>query len=102
MFDPHTRESRGFGFVTMKTSEEADAAIDGLNNTELGGKTMRVEKVRFVRSSRSGQQLTSALSSSGPPRTCPHADPRPLLRTSPRRLPALARPASARLRALRP
>jgi transformer-2 protein len=49
MFDPHTRESRGFGFVTMKTSEEADAAIDGLNNTELGGKIMRVEKVRRCR-----------------------------------------------------
>jgi len=48
MFDPHSQESRGFAFVTMKTSEEADAAIAGLNGTDLGGKTMRVEKVSLV------------------------------------------------------
>ncbi|KAG6884193.1 hypothetical protein C0993_000485 [Termitomyces sp. T159_Od127] len=46
MYDPHTRESRGFGFVTMESSEEADAAITALNNTELMGKTMTVEKAR--------------------------------------------------------
>ena len=45
MFDPHSQESRGFAFVTMKTAEDADAAIAGLNGTDLGGKTMRVEKV---------------------------------------------------------
>ncbi|OCH92977.1 hypothetical protein OBBRIDRAFT_725766, partial [Obba rivulosa] len=45
MYDPHTRESRGFGFVTMETAEEADAAITALNATELMGKTMTVEKV---------------------------------------------------------
>ena len=27
MYDPHTRESRGFGFVTMESAEEAEAAI---------------------------------------------------------------------------
>ncbi|KAI0095193.1 hypothetical protein BDY19DRAFT_878878, partial [Irpex rosettiformis] len=46
MYDPHTRESRGFGFVTMETSEEADAAITALNATDFMGKTMTVEKVR--------------------------------------------------------
>ncbi|KAG6919852.1 hypothetical protein DXG01_015559 [Tephrocybe rancida] len=46
MYDPHTRESRGFGFVTMETSEEADAAITALNTTELMGKAMNVEKAR--------------------------------------------------------
>lgn len=46
MYDPHTRESRGFGFVTMETPEEADAAITALNATELFGKTMNVEKVK--------------------------------------------------------
>lgn len=46
MFDPHSRESRGFGFVTMETPEEADAAITALNATELMGKIMNVEKVR--------------------------------------------------------
>ena len=45
MYDPHTRESRGFGFVTMESSEEADAAITALNATELMGKVMNVEKV---------------------------------------------------------
>ncbi|KAI6104534.1 hypothetical protein EDD16DRAFT_1695979 [Pisolithus croceorrhizus] len=44
MYDPHTRESRGFGFVTMETAEEADAAITALNATELMGKVMNVEK----------------------------------------------------------
>ncbi|KIJ13812.1 hypothetical protein PAXINDRAFT_170126, partial [Paxillus involutus ATCC 200175] len=46
MYDPHTRESRGFGFVTMETGEEADAAITALNATELMGKVMNVEKAR--------------------------------------------------------
>ncbi|KAA1467869.1 RNA-binding domain-containing protein [Dentipellis sp. KUC8613] len=46
MYDPHTRESRGFGFVTMETAEEADAAITALNATEFMGKTMTVEKAR--------------------------------------------------------
>lgn len=46
MFDPHTKESRGFAFVTMNTVEDADNAIAALNGTDLQGKTMRVEKVR--------------------------------------------------------
>lgn len=45
MYDPHTRESRGFGFVTMESAEEAEAAIAGLNATEINGKTINVEKV---------------------------------------------------------
>jgi transformer-2 protein len=46
MYDPHTRESRGFGFVTMESAEEAEAAITALNATDLMGKAMTVEKVR--------------------------------------------------------
>ncbi|KAJ3856470.1 hypothetical protein EV368DRAFT_71600 [Lentinula lateritia] len=46
VYDPHTRESRGFGFVTMETPEEADAAVTALNNTELYGKTVTVGKAR--------------------------------------------------------
>ena len=46
MCDPHTRDSRGFGFVTMETPEEADAAIAALNGTEFMGRTISIEKVR--------------------------------------------------------
>jgi transformer-2 protein len=45
MYDPHTRESRGFGFVTMESGEEADAAITALHSTDLMGKTITVTKV---------------------------------------------------------
>ena len=51
MYDPHTRESRGFGFVTMESGEEADAAITAMNGTELMGKSVSVEKVRAPHSS---------------------------------------------------
>lgn len=49
MYDPHTRESRGFGFVTMESVEEADAAVTALNATDLMGKTMTVERARRAR-----------------------------------------------------
>lgn len=47
MYDPHTRESRGFGFVTMESVEEAEAAVTALNATEMMGKAITVEKVRL-------------------------------------------------------
>lgn len=46
MYDPHSRESRGFGFVTMESPEEAEAAIAALNATEIMGKVITVEKAR--------------------------------------------------------
>ncbi|KAF9261807.1 RNA-binding domain-containing protein [Marasmius fiardii PR-910] len=46
IYDPHTRESRGFGFVTMESPEEAVAAVTVLNATELMGKVITVEKAR--------------------------------------------------------
>jgi RNA recognition motif-containing protein len=38
--------SMSFGFVDMSIEDEAIAAINGLNGTELGGNTIRVEKAR--------------------------------------------------------
>lgn len=46
MRDPHTKDPRGFGFVTMETPEEAEAATSALNATELGGKVISIEKAR--------------------------------------------------------
>ena len=40
--DRMTGRSRGFGFVEMANDEEATAAIEGLNGTELGGRTITV------------------------------------------------------------
>ncbi|KAI9310439.1 hypothetical protein BX666DRAFT_1170866 [Dichotomocladium elegans] len=44
MYDPHTRESRGFGFIRMATAEEADRALASINNTEVDGRVVTVEK----------------------------------------------------------
>lgn len=44
--DRFTGQSRGFGFVEMSTAEEAKAAIDALNGTELGGRTLIVNEAR--------------------------------------------------------
>ena len=42
--DKFTERSRGFGFVEMDNDEEALAAIDALNDTELQGRTIVVKK----------------------------------------------------------
>lgn len=49
MRDPHTREIRGFGFVTMETSDQAEQAMSSLNGTEFLGKTLSVERARRSR-----------------------------------------------------
>ncbi len=41
-----TGESVGFGFVGMPESEEAQAAISGLNGTNLAGSAIKVEEGR--------------------------------------------------------
>jgi RNA recognition motif-containing protein len=49
MRDPHTKESRGFGFVKMVTSEQADAAKEGLQGQVHQGRTLSIEKARRAR-----------------------------------------------------
>ena len=40
--DRDTGRSRGFGFVEMKTSEEANEAISALNGKEVDGRQLKV------------------------------------------------------------
>ncbi|MBM4123200.1 MAG: RNA-binding protein [Nitrospira sp.] len=44
--DRYTGQSRGFGFVEMATSEEAQKAITALNGSNLGGRTLVVNEAR--------------------------------------------------------
>lgn len=46
MADPHTKESRGFGFVNMCTPEQAEAAKEGLQGEVIEGRTLSIEKAR--------------------------------------------------------
>jgi RNA recognition motif-containing protein len=44
--DKLTGRSRGFAFVEMSSPEEAAAAIEALNGTELDGRTLTVNEAR--------------------------------------------------------
>ena len=44
--DVRVIEGKGFGFVEMATSEEAQAAMDALNQTVFEGRTMRIDEAR--------------------------------------------------------
>ena len=44
--DKFTGQSRGFGFVEMSTSEEANAAIAAVNGTQMGGRTLTVNEAK--------------------------------------------------------
>ena len=39
-------QSKGFGFVEMASKAEGQSAIDGLNGTELKGRTLKVNEAR--------------------------------------------------------
>eukprot|EP01027_Heterolobosea_sp_BB2_P008198 GEZU01012159.1.p1 GENE.GEZU01012159.1~~GEZU01012159.1.p1 ORF type:complete len:166 (-),score=32.50 GEZU01012159.1:1192-1689(-) len=48
VYDPHTNENRGFGFVTMETAEDAQEAMRHLDRTELDGCIIAVEKFGWL------------------------------------------------------
>ena len=44
--DKFSGESRGFGFVEMASSDEAESAKDALNGTDFKGRTLRIDEAR--------------------------------------------------------
>jgi RNA recognition motif-containing protein len=46
IMDRDTGRSKGFGFVEMKSDEEAKAAIAALNGKEMGGRQLTVNEAR--------------------------------------------------------
>lgn len=46
VMDRDTGRSKGFGFVEMSTSEEAAAAIEKLNGSDMGGRSLVVNEAR--------------------------------------------------------
>lgn len=46
IMDRETGRSRGFGFIEMTSTEEGEAAIQGLNNKEVEGRNMSVSIAR--------------------------------------------------------
>lgn len=44
--DKFTGESRGFGFVEMPNNAEAENAVNALNGSEMGGRSLTVNEAR--------------------------------------------------------
>ncbi len=46
IIDKFSGQSKGFGFVEMANNSQADAAIKGLNETDLKGRNMKVNQAK--------------------------------------------------------
>ncbi len=44
--DRYTEQSKGFGFVEMAEEDTAAAAVSAINNTELNGRSLKVDYAR--------------------------------------------------------
>ena len=55
--DKYTGRSRGFAFVEMPSDDQANAAIEGLNGTELDGRSLKVNQARPKRSQGGRQKI---------------------------------------------
>ncbi|KPL13999.1 RNA-binding protein [candidate division WOR_3 bacterium SM1_77] len=53
--DKFSGQSRGFGFVEMPNKDEAEAAIAGLNGTEMMGRALNVNEARPKTDRRGGK-----------------------------------------------
>ena len=51
--DKYTGQAKGFGFVEMSTDAESKSAINALNGTSMGGRTLTVNEAK-PREERSG------------------------------------------------
>ncbi len=49
-------EGRGFGFVEMSTSSEAESAKEALDGSDLEGRTLKVDEARPPRERRDSQR----------------------------------------------
>lgn len=46
IYDRHTGRAKGFAFVAMSDLKEAQSAIDALDNTDVGGRPIKVNQAR--------------------------------------------------------
>lgn len=46
IMDRDTGRSKGFGFVEMPNDDEAEAAIQALDGSEIGGRSVKVNQAR--------------------------------------------------------
>ena len=53
--DKYSGQSKGFGFVEMSAKDEGNAAIEGLNGTDLKGRTLKVNEARPRTEGRGGR-----------------------------------------------
>ena len=54
IMDKFSGRSRGFGFIEMSTSDEATAAISGLDGSDLKGRNLKVNEAKPRNDSRGG------------------------------------------------
>ena len=54
VMDKFSGRSRGFGFIEMPTSDEAQAAISGLDGADLKGSNLKVNEAKPRNDSRGG------------------------------------------------
>jgi len=52
--DKYSGRSKGFGFVEMSNATEAKAAMESLNDSDLQGRTLKVNEARPRNDSQSG------------------------------------------------